>query len=701
MAIDPYAPCPGGTGKKVKFCCSDLVGELDKIQRMLEGDQRQACLDHIEHLEAKHPGRACLETTKALLQNELGHLDQARATLEKLLASQPDNPVALAESAIVAANETGAVAGIPLLHRAIAATGQQMSPQVYQAIGALAEALLSEGFYPAARGHLLLQTALHSKDETPQYLLLRIDSSPGFSLLLKSDPRFEPTPAGAPYQAEFDAALRQAMQVGWIDAAQAFTALAERFPEAPAIWKNLAVLHGWLAENAEMAAALEHLSTLDVPEEDAVEALATAQTIAYSDWVDHLRLAYPILDFDRLVAKLSSDRRFLNSGVDTADRPRDQPPPRAGYLLLERPLPATGVGMAREAAPNVLAQLWLFGRETDRPPRLEVEVLRTDLDRVQALLSVVAGDVLGTAGAEEVFDAASQEQLLFTPRFQVPENTPTEDVRRLLREHRRWAVLEAWPQMPQAHLGGSKPADLVGQAGAPRIKLQAALLRLELDIGDGSDDSLLNELRTRLGVPIPAPIHVAGEALRLLPPVRLARVVVADLSDDDLLFAHSRAMMTAARRAQRNTAAEVVRRPSLDAKVDKAAAYGMLAQLEHDAGRALEWLVQARAAAAKAGKSCARWDIEEFMLRVRHGDSREAGELFQHLQSRHGKEPAVQQFFAQMMAEMGAAGHAPSPAGEPSLVLPGGEPVEAGKIWTPESQAPQGKKSALWTPGMD
>ena len=50
MTIDPYAICPGGTGKKIKFCCSDLVSELDKVQRMVEGDQRVACLDYI----AKH-----------------------------------------------------------------------------------------------------------------------------------------------------------------------------------------------------------------------------------------------------------------------------------------------------------------------------------------------------------------------------------------------------------------------------------------------------------------------------------------------------------------------------------------------------------------------------------------------------------------------------------------------------------------------
>ena len=30
MSLDPYAPCPGGTGKKIKFCCPDLVGDLEK-----------------------------------------------------------------------------------------------------------------------------------------------------------------------------------------------------------------------------------------------------------------------------------------------------------------------------------------------------------------------------------------------------------------------------------------------------------------------------------------------------------------------------------------------------------------------------------------------------------------------------------------------------------------------------------------------
>ena len=30
MAINPYALCPCGSGKKIKFCCGDLAGEMER-----------------------------------------------------------------------------------------------------------------------------------------------------------------------------------------------------------------------------------------------------------------------------------------------------------------------------------------------------------------------------------------------------------------------------------------------------------------------------------------------------------------------------------------------------------------------------------------------------------------------------------------------------------------------------------------------
>ncbi len=82
MAVDPYAPCPCGSGKKVKFCCSDLVGDIEKIHRMIEGDQPRAALRHAEQTLAKHPRRASVLDLKATLELALGETDAARATID-------------------------------------------------------------------------------------------------------------------------------------------------------------------------------------------------------------------------------------------------------------------------------------------------------------------------------------------------------------------------------------------------------------------------------------------------------------------------------------------------------------------------------------------------------------------------------------------------------------------------------------------
>ncbi len=100
MPIDHYSPCPGGTGKKIKFCCADLLPELEKIDRMVEGEQYVACLDHVNLLDAKTPGRPCLLAWKLTLEQITGQRETAAATLASFIAQHPNNPIALAETAL-------------------------------------------------------------------------------------------------------------------------------------------------------------------------------------------------------------------------------------------------------------------------------------------------------------------------------------------------------------------------------------------------------------------------------------------------------------------------------------------------------------------------------------------------------------------------------------------------------------------------
>ena len=55
----------------------------------------------------------------------------------------------------------------------------------------------------------------------------------------------------------------------------------------------------------------------------------------------------------------------------------DQPPPKDAFWLLDRPTPATGVGIKPEEIPRVVGRLFLFGKQTDREARLELVTHRS------------------------------------------------------------------------------------------------------------------------------------------------------------------------------------------------------------------------------------------------------------------------------------------------------------------------------------
>src|SRR6185437_5787214 len=711
MAIDPYALCPGGTGKKVKFCCPDLLGELEKIQRMLSGDQRQACLDYLGQLEAKYPDRACLLTTKALLQGQLGEPEAARQTVDKVLLSQPENPVALAEAALLAIDSQGAQAAVDPLQRAITASEGKMPGKVFEVIGILAQGLVAEGHLVAALAHAGLQLRISPKSEGSLQLIVQLSASPLVPLLFKDMPRpFDEGPAEEPWKADFDAALESGQRFLWRDAAERFTRLAERAPRSPAVWRNLGLLRAYLADEQGAAAALHHYAALDVPLDDAVEAEALAQVLdpERGEEIDLLFFERPINDVEQLTARLSSSRQVQQLAAEELawDDP-EQPPARASFWLLDRPLPATGVGLADADVPETLAQLFLFGRETDRAARLEVSVYRDRLEAADNQLAEVAGDTLGPAGGEEVISSTPRLQRVLSWDWRLPPDTPPEHARDLTNQRQRRALSEKWPQTPNPALGGQTPEQAAAEP-AKRVKVLALILGLESSSTIEAID--FNELRARLALPAAEDIDpsAAGADLRAnyLPLVRLHRLIASKLSDDDLLYAYQRAVLPQAKRAMRRILPEVVSRPSVEQRVDMAQAYGILASLSQDMEQALGYVERARKAAEAAGRSSAEWDMEELMLRLGQGNAPAAERLLRHIQTAHGKEPGVMQRLTQLLYQAGVIDERGRPVGLPAeepagIVVPGGGAEAAGKLWTPGGDAGEGKKSALWMPGMD
>ncbi|MFM9196742.1 MAG: tetratricopeptide repeat protein, partial [Planctomycetia bacterium] len=103
MPLDPYSPCPGGTGKKIKFCCSELVGDLEQLDRLTEGQQYAAALAEVEKLTQRHPGKPCLMAHRTRLQLATKQFAEAAAGSMAFLEACPDNPVALGQAAVTEA----------------------------------------------------------------------------------------------------------------------------------------------------------------------------------------------------------------------------------------------------------------------------------------------------------------------------------------------------------------------------------------------------------------------------------------------------------------------------------------------------------------------------------------------------------------------------------------------------------------------
>ncbi|MBA4020005.1 MAG: hypothetical protein C0483_22800 [Pirellula sp.] len=720
-ALDPYSYCPCGSGKKLKFCCQDLASEIQRIHEMLEGGQRAAALEYIESLEKKFPDRAYLVTTKALLQSILGSDDKAAATLEDFLSRHPGHPVALAEQAVVTAARHGALAGIQPLQRALEASTEAMSGRVVAAISRLGELLLMEGRVAAARGHFVLAYSLNPQDEMSLQLLARFFTSPNIPLVLKNEQALVPAPAGAEWAAEFDAAVADARRGLWWRAADKLKALMPKAESTPELWRNLAVLRSWLADNPGAITALRKLASLPVVWDDAVDAEALAQIydgIADQDVIDELRATVDLRNLDTANEVFASNKQFTPFRWESLEIDfGDQPPPRAGYFLLDRPLPATGVDIRREDIPRIVARLLVFGRQTDREARLEVFVRRTELDLVkQNLASILPADALGAWPEQpEKIDEVPTAEAALSWSWRLPDDTPPAHIRALLEAARRNAVLNVWTQTPLSRFDGKTPA-VAASEEKYRTSLAAAVLLIELSFSQASTTAVFDELRTKLNITQPAAPDPAEFGPLGVPYTRLHRLDVAKLSDDDLVMNFQRALQVVARQAVRKLGLEVVGRASLKGKIDLAGVYGHLADLEEASDEAIRYIDLARKAAEEQKQSTAPWDLEEVELRLRRGEPQEFGRLVEHIQSQHLREPGVAQALMQLLYQAGIVGQDGRPrnlpgggVGVPGVSVPGAaipsSPGDGGGLWTPDgggSPAPAaGGKSGLWVPGMD
>ncbi len=592
------------------------------------------------------------------------------------------------------------------LQGALAQAKGALSWRTYEAAEILAQVLLDQDQWLPGRALLQFLLIVEKNDKNISAMLIDLFRSPHVPLLLKKDPQFGPLPENAPWEAGFTQAFVSIAYGDWLSAERKLSELAHEFPDSSVIWRTLATLRGWLADSSGCIAAWEKYASLDIPWEDAVEAEATAMLLAdhpLGDETSLLNVTWTVNDVERLQETLLSDPRLKPINFNAAELvSEDAPPPKAIFMLLDRPATESLEAITAHNLPRSLGQLFLFGRQTDREARLQlIGLSAADLGQVKSMISTLAGEWLAGEEKTDEFDFVSATEDLLQPRWRAPQGLKTVALNKMLGEYQRHAVLNRWPEMKLGVLGGLSPAQA---AAEPRLrnKLLGAILVLQhyADLYRCTVD--LNELRGKLGLPILAALDHDPGKISPLPLTRLARLILENLSDEELLRAFQRAVGYYHRTGILKFAAEIINRPSFAGRKEQLPAYMSLAHTEEDFDRALAYIEAGRLAADTSEKSHAIWDLEELSLRFARQELPEAVELIRHIETAHLNEPNVPQLLTQILVNVGLLRPDGTLARHPTaekeeMAEAGAAGGEPGKLWTPDGET-SGGGGKLWVP---
>ena len=713
MAINPYSPCPCGSGKKLKFCCGDLAAEIEKIYQMIQGDQPRGALKHVDQLLAKNPEQGVLLDLKASIELSLHEFDAAAETVNKFLQAHPDSASAFAQQAILASVSENGSAGIDPLQEALELLQKDMPLRVLEAIGAVGQALLVEGKLIAARGHLLLYAGIAPEDDNRGLeLLMRMNLQGGLPLLLREYLSLSECPAEVPWQDPYAEALKLSAQGKWRKAAGILIAAIKKFGMEPEMVYSLALLQGWLGNTDAFVAGLHKYALMDVPLDSAVEAEALAQLIDTDldePSIETVRLTFAIDDEGALESILAQDKRLEDYQIDPNSQEEDETQrPRSAHILLDREFAATGVDIGANEIPHVEGFLSVYGKRTDREARLVVTADRgpSMSDVQQSVESVFAGTIGDLLDTEVVRERPLSEDAL-SWRWRMPDDTPLEHRRRLVAQQRREAILDRWPKVSRGPFGG-KSLEEAAKDESLRIPLLSSVLILEQSTSDPEELGLFEELRAQYDIPHAQEIDPKSIDLQTVPLVRVPRLKLSEVDTDELLNLQERAVLIGANLATLLISLELVERENLPEDVDLSPAYRRLIRLIPDPQKAFSWIERARAWSKSREESESTWALLELETAIQTGEGSRVQIALNELRDRHMEEPGVAEETYRLLYAAGLI----DPNQMASQPAPGvAEPIgaatasaESQAIWTPGADSPSSlpasddDKPAIWTP---
>jgi predicted Zn-dependent protease len=283
MALDPYTPCPCGSGKKFRWCCAPYFGTVEKAFEQERQGQHGAALATMQGLIAAHPDSAPIRGYYAQFLYNAGMADpnqeagakkveQAEEALSKALELNPNFGMAYFLRGQFRENE-GELLGSLLLYRKAAETydpeAHDQLTSVYLKIYQYESTVLQRPV--AARA--ALERAAHFQPADADLrgqLEAEFGADGPYPLVASKKYAFRPTAKPVP---------ESAATGRYSDARKAFEDLTALTPDDPAAWFNLGVVLAWLGEQPKAVAALAKSVEFETDDYRAEEAAALAEVL--------------------------------------------------------------------------------------------------------------------------------------------------------------------------------------------------------------------------------------------------------------------------------------------------------------------------------------------------------------------------------------------------------------------------------------
>lgn len=729
MSIDPYTTCFCGTGKKIKFCCPDLADDFDKIVKTLQEGQHIAALRVIDQLLKKpeFEDRASLMALRSLALRMAGQAEPALKHAEAFVEKHPENPTALSDLAMLTTQIKGdPLEAFKLLEKALKLSEQHVTESLYNAMGLVGWGLFLAHEWFAARWLIESQLALMNNDQNVQQMLAELCGADSIPAIMKDDRRVEDPSEDTPYKQEFDEAISLLNSGQATSFAARIEEMIEAYPDTPFLWEQLATARGMAARMADMVEPLRKLAALETDPDRAAynELLALyCSTDTLGDEIALSRLTWTVKDTEVVQASMTLDRRTLQLQIPPQMRQEDQPPPRAMYMLLDRPMLDSGEGMKLEDIPIRMAQIMIFGRTTDSEARIEVIGLTEDeIEKAKTILTEIIGDELNDSPEVNELSRMSRVAYALSPQWNLPADSKAEQVTALQNAFIQTTLNETVTSIPLAVFDGKSLKEASGNESL-RPRVLAVARYIETLISDNRLSIDFAGWRESLGLPVDEPVDPIGLEIQSTPPSILERIDIEKLTDEQLGEAVMGAQFFGLESLLYNLLRMLVDRPSFEGTPQQLQALQSLTRLAADPDIALGYLRRGRDLSTAAGQSCGVWDLLELTMMFSSGDVERARDLISHIQTQHQNEPEVMQAFVQLLVRLGIINPDGSPAQRPPNVdqlhaaaepmgqgpFAGGQPPQppqggegGGGIWTPGSPPPssggEGSGGGIWTP---